>query len=204
MAKRTYRRKKDALSNHLLLGSFVVLIAFYFVSEYPLAAIAVVLTIIASVALYFYFQWKERSLKREKTLQSGINEIDVMPGVAFENYLGVLFEVIGYEVTLTAGSGDYGADLLLEKDGKSIAVQAKRYDSTVGIKSVQEVFSAKMYYRTHEAWVVTNNTFSKNACELAKRSGVKLVARDQLINFITENMTDNAAPTFTIHTWNEE
>lgn len=202
MAK--YRRKKNTYSAQIYIGVFVVFIAIRFISDHPLISTAVGLTVFASIAAYFYLQWKERSLKRRKILQSGINEIDKMTGIEFENYLGVLFDSMGYDVQLTPASGDYGADLLLKKDGKSITVQAKRYSKTVGISSVQEVFSAKLYYKAHEAWVVTNNSFTKNACELAKRSGVKLIGREQLIHFITENMTDTPAPTFAIHTWNEK
>lgn len=203
MAKRKYRRK-NALSEQFLFGLLIVFTVLYFVSEYPLTSLAVVLVAAASVSLYFYLQWKERSLKRRKILQSGINEIDGMTGIEFENYLGLLFDAMGYKVELTPASGDYGADLLLKKDGKYITVQAKRYSKAVGISPVQEVFSSKMYYKANEAWVVTNNTFTKNAHEIARRSGVKLVGREQLIHFITENMIDIPAPTFAIHTWNEE
>ena len=203
MAKRKHKRSIAGLFNHLFLGALVLLLVLQYAAEHPLAAGMVILIMVISIAVYFYFQWKERSLKRKKTLQSGIHAIDAMTGIEFENYLGALFEAMGYEVEITPASGDYGADLLMKKDGELIAVQAKRYSKAVGISSIQEVFSAKMYYKANEAWVVTNNTFSRNACELAQRSGVKLIARDQLINLITENMTDIPPPAFTIHTWNE-
>jgi restriction system protein len=203
MAKRKHKRKPNGLFTPLLLGSLILLLVFRSAFAY-LQAVSIVLVMIMFVALYLYFQWQKRHFKRKKILQSGIMEIDAMTGIEFENYLSVLFEAMGYEVKLTPASSDYGADLLIKKDEEFIVVQAKRYSKAVGISSIQEVFSAKMYYQATEAWVVTNNTFSRNACELSKRSGVKLIAREQLIDLITDNMIDTPPPEFTIHTWNEQ
>jgi len=104
-----------------------------------------------------------------------------MEGTVFEQYLRELYLKKGYKVTLTSASGDYGADLILEKDNKKIVVQAKRYSKPVGIKAVQEVHSALTYYKAKEAWVVTNNDFTPAAVKLAHSNNVKLINRQQLI-----------------------
>ncbi|WP_375337632.1 restriction endonuclease [Domibacillus sp. PGB-M46] len=67
--------------------------------------------------------------------------------------------------------------LLLRKESRTTPVQAKRYGNAVGAKAVQEVSDTKGYYRTHEAWVITNNTFTKNACNCAERLDVRLINR---------------------------
>ncbi|RHW36020.1 hypothetical protein D1B31_18200 [Neobacillus notoginsengisoli] len=36
---------------------------------------------------------------------------------------------------MTSKTADYGADLILQKDSKKIVIQAKRYNSNVGIKA---------------------------------------------------------------------
>ncbi len=41
---------------------------------------------------------------------------------------------------LTPETGDYGADLVLSKDGRKIVVQAKRWKNVVGIEAVQQCF----------------------------------------------------------------
>lgn len=87
---------------------------------------------------------------------------------------------------VTSASGDYGADLVLKKDGKKVVAQAKRYSKDVGIMAVQEVIGAKSYYSANEAWVVTNSYFTKAARELAQTGSVRLVDRDELIDFILE------------------
>ncbi|WNS79419.1 restriction endonuclease [Domibacillus sp. DTU_2020_1001157_1_SI_ALB_TIR_016] len=136
---------------------------------------------------YFFLRWYVKNEEKRKLLQAGLDEIDRMDGIQFEKYLGALFTGKGYTVQYTPATGDYGADLLLCKENRTIAVQAKRYNSAVGVKAVQEVSGAKGYYRTNEAWVITNNTFTKNACNCAERLTVRLIDRSDLINLIVES-----------------
>lgn len=71
-------------------------------------------------------------------------------------------------------TGDQGADLIIQKDGQMIVVQAKRYSGPVGNKAVQEVIGAVTYYRASEGWVITNSTFTPQAKALAQKSNVRL------------------------------
>lgn len=117
--------------------------------------------------------------------KSNMFEIDKMSGEEFETYLEILFRNDGYKVTHTGNSkGDFGADLVLEKDGKRVAVQAKRWNETVGEKAIQEVVSSKAIYNCQEAMVVTNRWFSFQAQRLAKVNGVMLWNRNDLVNAI--------------------
>lgn len=200
MAHKKRIRKTNAFFDQVMLGSILFLLAF----QYPWIAFFAVLIILFAFALYLYFQSVVRGLKSKKNLQACMKDIDQMSGTDFEHYLCLLFENLSYEVELTPASGDYGADLLLKKDGNYIAVQAKRYSKTVGVSSVQQVFSAKTYYNANEAWVVTNNTFTKNACALAKKSGVKLIDRQYFMRFVENNGIKHPVRTYSIKMWNEE
>ncbi|POR28629.1 restriction endonuclease [Paenibacillus polymyxa] len=125
--------------------------------------------------------------KRTKRLKrSGITQIDKMDGVQFEHYLGHLFRFQGYKAEVTQATGDFGADLIVLKEGKRIVVQAKRYSKNVGLKAVQEVQSARAHYRANSAWVVTNSNFTQQAYELAKSNGVRLINRDELIEMLLQ------------------
>jgi restriction system protein len=185
MARR--RRYKGLGFNNKSAITIVYIIIVLGLLQHIDVLIGLMSSVVAIAALYFYFRWYAKELARGKILELGIKEIDAMQGTDFKNYLGVLFENMGYTVKFTPASGDYGENLLLEKGGIRISVQAKRYKSTVGVKAIQEANSAKGFYSTNEAWVVTNNTFTKNAYNLAERNGVKLVDRGQLINFITNS-----------------
>ena len=122
----------------------------------------------------------------EKLSLSNIDEIDKMQGYEFEIFLKTLFAKLGYTAEVTKKSGDFGADVLLYKDNLTIVVQAKRYDKHVGVKAVQEIYSSMSYYCANEAWVVTNNYFTRQAKELANNNGVRLIDREELVNLIAE------------------
>lgn len=117
---------------------------------------------------------------RSFTPLADLDRVDSMSGEDFEKWLRALFEQRGWKVRLTPDVGDYGADLLLEKDGSRVAVQAKRWKRQVGIKAVQEALAARDFYRTDKAWVITNSTFTQAAEKQAKASGVILLDRSWL------------------------
>jgi len=125
--------------------------------------------------------YRERRLKK-----SGILEVDKMSGRKFEEYLQVLLKAKGYYVELTPASGDYGADLILSIKDKKIIVQAKRYKGNVGIRAVQEIASAKSYYKADECWVITNSFFTEQARKLASSNKVRLIDRKQLMSWMLQ------------------
>jgi len=114
-------------------------------------------------------------------------ELDQLSGTEFEEFLAGLFRAQGYVAELTPLTGDYGADLILIKDGQRIAVQAKRYVGSVGVSAVQEALSGQAYYQCDTAWVVTTGAFTTNALELAKKSGVKLIGRSDIGNLMAQH-----------------
>lgn len=74
-------------------------------------------------------------------------ELDAMEGHDFEYFCADLLEDHGFKsVEVTRGSGDYGVDVLAEKEGVTYAVQCKRYDGPVGVKAVQEAYAGRDYY----------------------------------------------------------
>ena len=114
------------------------------------------------------------------------SELDQLGGVEFEEFLAGLFRAQGYAAELTATTGDYGADLILSKDGRRVAIQAKRYVGSVGVQAVQEALSGQAYYQCDTAWVITTGVFTPNALELARKSGVKLMGRSDIGNLMAQ------------------
>lgn len=105
--------------------------------------------LLSILLLRLFVDWFKKH-KLEKALgQSGMYDIDNMDGFLFEGYLVVLFKKLGYKPQVTKKVGDYGADLIL-KGKKKIVVQAKRYKGNVGLQAVQEVYSAKAFYKCDE------------------------------------------------------
>jgi restriction system protein len=129
--------------------------------------------ILVRIAYYFY--------EYQRLSKAGIFEIDKMTGTEFEQRIGVLLRNLGYKVEHTGRTGDYGVDLVIEKDGRRIAVQTKCYKSHVGEDAVREAYAGKNMYHCYEAWVITNSSFTRMARKLAYRDYVKLWNRKYLV-----------------------
>ncbi|MED1947090.1 MULTISPECIES: restriction endonuclease [Brevibacillus] len=177
------RRKKgdDPISQLVgLLSLFAFGGAYYYTNSFIIGGIA--FAAVMGAALWISIA---QSAKREERLRkSGIREIDKMDGLQFEQYLGLLFRSQGYKAEVTRASGDFGADLILQKNGTKTVVQAKRYSKNVGIEAIQQVVGAMKHYSASGSWVVTNRDFTDAAYKLAASNGVKLINREALIEMI--------------------
>ena len=122
-----------------------------------------------------------KKTKKARLLSATIYKIAEMDGVTFENCCIEHFKNLGYRTLSTATSGDYGADIILKKMGKTTVVQCKRYKGNVGVAAVQEVIGAKGYYKADKAMVITNSYYTPNAKTLAKANNVELWDRDDMI-----------------------
>jgi len=115
------------------------------------------------------------------------SDIDTMNGHDFEYFCANLLKKRGFiDVTVTKGSGDYGIDILAEKEGVTYAVQCKAYAEPVGVKAVQEAFAGKEYYDRMVGVVMTNQYFTKPAVEAAKKLKILLWDRGYLDSMLEE------------------
>lgn len=126
---------------------------------------------------------------RHKRLKIGISTVDRMSGIEFEMFLKNHFEALGYHVSTTPTTGDYGADLVLVGHRERIVLQAKRYSGKIGIAAIQQIVAAKSYYGAGKAVVVTNSYFTKNAAVLARKNDVELWDRNKLRKVMSRNQS---------------
>ncbi|GAB1812884.1 restriction endonuclease [Mycobacterium sp. MUNTM1] len=120
---------------------------------------------------------RRRDLRLAK---SGLRAIDRMSGTEFEEFVAAQLRVAGYSVTPTASTGDYGVDLIAKKDGARMAVQCKRLAKAVGVAAVQQVVAGALHHGCNRTVVVTNQTFTKAARQLAGTHRCRLVGRSQV------------------------
>lgn len=114
-----------------------------------------------------------------------IEELDIMEGHEFEYAVADLLLHNGWrDVEVTQGSGDYGIDILARRGNTRYAIQCKRYNNAVGVKAVQEAGLGVDYYHYDAAAVITNNTFTKQAQNIAATTGVRLWGRNYLEGLI--------------------
>lgn len=123
----------------------------------------------------------KNKIKKKKTTKFEIEKIDKMSGGEFEDFLEVLFNNKGYKVQNMPLSGDFGADLVVQKDNDKIAIQAKRYSNKVGLHAIQEVIGSMAYYNCNKGMVITNSYYTKSAIKLAKVNNIILWNRDKFI-----------------------
>jgi restriction system protein len=113
--------------------------------------------------------------------------------IAFEALCGQKMEQAGWDVQLTKGSGDQGADVICHKGDISIVLQCKLYSLPIGNKAVQEAYAARTYYDLGHAAVVSNQGYTRSAKELAAMTGVLLLHLHDLDDIDTLIATSGAA-----------
>ena len=143
-------------------------------TQKPLVTLYLILAIIILVLVVLLIRAVIKRLPHELPM-------DEMEGHDFEYYCADLLKANGFlEVEVTKGSGDFGADILAEKDGVTYAVQCKCYDKPIGVKAVQEVYAGRDYYDRMVGVVMTNQYFTQPAVELAKKLNIMLWDRGYL------------------------
>ena len=116
------------------------------------------------------------------------DRIDLLEGHDFEVYCADLLKRRGFrDVEVTKASGDYGIDILAEKDGVTYAIQCKRYTAPVGVKAVQEAYAGRDYYDRMVGAVLTNQYFTQPAVDAAKKLKILLWDRGYLESMLEEN-----------------
>ncbi len=110
----------------------------------------------------------------------------------FEASIATLYKKQGFEVFLTPHSNDKGVDVVVLKNGENYLILIKQTKSLVGNEAIQEICTAKNYYKNKfneqfNLLIVTNNDYSSSAKILAKTNNIELFNRNHLENLIFRN-----------------
>lgn len=117
-----------------------------------------------------------------------ISRMDELEGHDFEFFCADLLRAHGFiDVEVTRGSGDFGVDILTEKDGVTYAVQCKRYSGPVGVEAVLRTYGGQAYYGRMVGAVMTNQYFTTPAVEAAGKLHILLWDRGYMDAMIEEN-----------------
>ena len=129
-----------------------------------LSAGGILILAVAAIFTVWFFRNRSRG-----------SEMDDMEGHEFEYFCADLLKDNGFaEVEVTRGSGDYGVDILAEKDGITYAVQCKCHTDPIGIRAVQEVYAGRDYYDRMVGVVMTNQYFTSAAVHAAEKLKILL------------------------------
>nr|DAF29418.1 MAG TPA: Restriction endonuclease [Caudoviricetes sp.] len=128
---------------------FIILLPFYLLRE------------------LLYLFWKPKNRK----------DVEAMTGIDYEIACANRLATEGYRrIKRTPASGDFGADIIaVDKKGRKVCFQCKKYKSNVGVSAIQEVHASKAHYNAQRAVVLTTASFTVAARKLAHETGVELV-----------------------------
>ena len=138
-----------------------------------------------------------RSIRRTKVFEQisksiniDLSSIQTMEGIDFEIFLESQFVQKSFKVERTKGSGDFGADLIIETaSGTRGAVQAKRFKNKTNLKAVQEVVASLPHYAADFGIVIAISGFFPSAIKLAESNNVELWDEDSLISFLSGDIS---------------
>ena len=116
----------------------------------------------------------------------GLDHVRRLSWQRFEMIVGEAFRRQGYAVAETGdGGADDGSDLVLQKDGKEYFVQCKHWKALrVGVRPIRELAGVVSARRAAGGIVVSSGSYSKDATEFARASGIELIdgaALEQMI-----------------------
>lgn len=126
------------------------------------------------------------ALMSEESSTVTVDDVDVMTGLDFENLVARLFERSGYSVQVTPPTGDQGVDVIAERKGLRLGIQAKCYAGKVPNSAVQQIVAGLAHYGLQRGLVVTNGDFTPSAIELAESNNVTLWDREVLKRKLSE------------------
>lgn len=151
-------------------------------SQVTILIIVIVFIVVLTVAAILLIKCVRRFRHNRKT-----GFMDEMEGHDFEYFCAELLEKQGFmDVEVTRQSGDFGVDILAEKDGVTYAVQCKRYQASVGVEAVLRTYGGRAYYECMVGAVMTNQYFTAPAVEAAKKLRILLWDRGYIEQMMEE------------------
>ncbi len=114
-------------------------------------------------------------------------------GFPFEQFLSEILRAHGWKtqtgVALTGRCAPHEVDVLAEKNGKRIGIEAKFHNDAAGKTDIKDALYVFARYedlrhtplassRVDEGWLVTNTRFTRNAVRYAQCSGLTLLGWD--------------------------
>jgi restriction system protein len=129
----------------------------------------------------------DRQARQARRADLKLAQLASLSPEAFEEFIGELFEMLGYHVELVGGSGDEGADLRLRRDDGLLAVvQCKYHKQTiVGSPALQRFLGTIQHTRSHKGFFVTTSSFSLAAEKFAAENPIELIDGPSLIELVS-------------------
>ena len=113
------------------------------------------------------FIFEESSLKPKKWADD--SWWWTLDGWQFEREVGQVFKRLGYQVEVTRGSGDGGADIIMYKDNLKYVVQCKHYKKRLGPEAVRSLYGVREQFNADRLVMVASRGLTPASEEFIKR-----------------------------------
>lgn len=101
-------------------------------------------------------------------------------GRRFEVEVSQKLHSFGWDVSLTAASGDFGCDVIARCGASLLVVQCKHWAQGIGFDAVQQIHTAKALHNANEAAVIVRGRFTTAARQAASKLEIHLLHIEDL------------------------
>ncbi len=128
-----------------------------------------------------------------KRAELKLSQLASLTPEGFEEFVGEVFEALGFEVEHVGGTGDQGVDLKVRRAGLIGIVQCKYFSrGVVGSPELQKFLGTIHHTRSHKGFFVTTRTFSLAADKFAAEHPIELIDGPRLVELVQEAMGPGA------------
>lgn len=130
----------------------------------------------------------DRLRQQGRRADAKLAQLDTLTPEGFEEFVGELFEALGFEVEVVGGSGDEGADLRVRRKGLHGIVQCKysKGKAVVGSPELQKFLGTIHHTGSHKGYFVTTRTFSLAAERFVAEHPIELIDGPRLVELVRE------------------
>ncbi len=181
-------RKKAAIDRQILSAVFVLILIWLVgaLSQDLIGRLVLAVCFVSVLAVFVFWKLWPRWIELRRFRALKLDDVDTMPGHEFEHYVARLLQHQGFRTTVTKGSGDFGVDVVAQKNGVGYAIQCKRCSDNIPRTAVSDAVGGKAHYKCTKGMVVTNRYFTEGAQELAQSTDCILVDRDHLARWVQD------------------
>ena len=135
----------------------------------------------------------DRLRQQGKRAELKLSQLASLTPEGFEEFVGEVFEALGYEVEHVGGTGDNGVDLKVRRGGLLGIVQCKYFSrGVVGSPELQKFLGTIHHTRSHKGFFVTTRTFTLAADKFAADHPIELIDGPRLVELVQEAMGPGA------------
>ncbi len=135
----------------------------------------------------------DRLRQQGKRAELKLSQLASLTPEGFEEFVGEVFEALGYEVEHVGGTGDNGVDLKVRRGGLLGIVQCKYFSKgVVGSPELQKFLGTIHHTRSHKGFFVTTRTFTLAADKFASEHPIELIDGPRLVELVQEAMGPGA------------